>query len=159
MIETLADVMLARYPGAYSIGQWSRVCGQATAAVAREVGTGTLYIEPGSPWENGYCESFNGKMRDECLNGEIFYSLKEAQIVIEKWRVEYNTQDRTRRWAIGRRRRRQSWPSKRGMGMWKTLRVSHIPTPPTTTTDKDPTRRYTNIPLGTKHRSGQTKSA
>ena len=55
------------------------------------VGTGTLYIEPGSPWENGYCESFNGKLRDECLNGEIFYSLKEAQIVIETWRVEYNT--------------------------------------------------------------------
>jgi transposase InsO family protein len=42
-------------------------------------------------WENGYCESFNGKLRGECLNGEIFYSLKEAQIVIEKWRVEYNT--------------------------------------------------------------------
>ena len=56
-----------------------------------KVGTGTLYIEPGSPWENGYCESFNGKLRDECLNGEIFYSLKEAQIVIEKWRVVYNT--------------------------------------------------------------------
>ena len=51
----------------------------------------TLYIEPGSPWENGYCESFNGKMRDEFLNGEIFYSLKEAQILIEKWRREYNT--------------------------------------------------------------------
>jgi putative transposase len=49
-----------------------------------------LYIEPGSPWENGYCESFNGKLRDECLNGEIFYSLRETQIVIEKWRVEYN---------------------------------------------------------------------
>jgi transposase InsO family protein len=56
-----------------------------------KVGTGTLYIEPGSPWENGFCESFNGKLRDECLNGEIFYSLKEAQIVIEKWRVLYNT--------------------------------------------------------------------
>ena len=56
-----------------------------------KVGTGTLYIEPGSPWENGYCESFNGKLRDECLNGEIFYSLKEAQIVIEKWRMVYNT--------------------------------------------------------------------
>ena len=45
----------------------------------------------GSLWENGYCESFNGKLRDECLNGEIFYSLKEAQVVIEQWRVEYNT--------------------------------------------------------------------
>ena len=51
----------------------------------------TLYIEPGSPWENGYCESFNGKMRDEFLNGEIFYSLKEAQVLIERWRREYNT--------------------------------------------------------------------
>ena len=51
-----------------------------------------LFIEPGSPWENGYCESFNGKLRDECLNGEIFYSLKEAQVVIEQWRKFYNTQ-------------------------------------------------------------------
>jgi transposase InsO family protein len=42
-------------------------------------------------WESGYCESFNGKPRDECLNGEIFYSLREAQIVIEQWRIEYNT--------------------------------------------------------------------
>jgi putative transposase len=48
------------------------------------LGTGTLYIQPGSPWENGYCERFNGKLRDECLNGELFYLLKEAQIVIEK---------------------------------------------------------------------------
>ena len=52
----------------------------------------SLYIEPGSPWENGYCESFNGKLRDEFLNGEIFYSLKEAQILTERWRVEYNTE-------------------------------------------------------------------
>jgi transposase InsO family protein len=49
-----------------------------------------LYIEPGNPWENGYIESFNGKMRDELLNGEIFYSLKEAQILIEMWRKQYN---------------------------------------------------------------------
>jgi len=55
------------------------------------VGTMPLFIEPGSPWENGYCESFNGKLRDECLNGEIFYSLKEAQVVIEMWRKHYNT--------------------------------------------------------------------
>jgi putative transposase len=50
-----------------------------------------LYIEPGSPWENGYIESFNGKMRDELLNGEIFYSLREAQVLIEMWRRHYNT--------------------------------------------------------------------
>ena len=56
------------------------------------VGAQTAYIEPGSPWENGYCESFNGRMRDELLNGEIFYSLREAQILIEKWRKHYNTE-------------------------------------------------------------------
>ena len=50
-----------------------------------------MYIEPGSPWENGYCESFNGKLRDECLNGEIFYILREAKVVIEQWRINYNT--------------------------------------------------------------------
>lgn len=50
-----------------------------------------LFIEPGSPWENGYIESFNGKMRDELLNLEIFYSLQEAQVLIEMWRRHYNT--------------------------------------------------------------------
>ncbi len=50
-----------------------------------------LFIEPGSPWENGYIESFNGKMRDELLDREIFYSLKEAQVLIEMWRKHYNT--------------------------------------------------------------------
>ena len=49
-----------------------------------------MYIEPGSPWENGYNESFNGKLRDELLNGEIFYTLKEAQVLFENWRWEYN---------------------------------------------------------------------
>lgn len=55
------------------------------------MGVQTLYIEPGNPWENGYNESFNGKLRDELLNGEIFYTLKEAQVMIEIWRREYNT--------------------------------------------------------------------
>jgi len=55
------------------------------------VGSKTAYITPGSPWENGYCESFNGRMRDELLNGEIFYTLMEAQVVIENWRKHYNT--------------------------------------------------------------------
>jgi transposase InsO family protein len=55
------------------------------------VGAKTAYIEPGSPWENGYCESFNARLRDELLNGEIFYTLKEAQIIIEQWRRHYNT--------------------------------------------------------------------
>ena len=66
-----------------------------TVKAAREwlahVGVKTGYIYPGSPWENGYIESFNGKLRDELLNGEIFDTLFEAKLLIERWRVEYNT--------------------------------------------------------------------
>ena len=54
------------------------------------VGAKTLYIAPGSPWENGYNESFNGKLRSELLNGKIFYTLREAQVLIEEWRQHYN---------------------------------------------------------------------
>ena len=54
------------------------------------VGAKTAYIAPGSPWENGYIESFNARLRDELLGGETFYTLKEAQIVIESWRRHYN---------------------------------------------------------------------
>jgi len=65
-----------------------------TAKVIRQwltrLGVGTLFIEPGSPWENGYNESFNGKLRDELLNGEIFYMIREAQVIIEGWRQQYN---------------------------------------------------------------------
>jgi transposase InsO family protein len=92
VIETMADVMLDR-----GVTEHIRSDNgpEMTAKVVRHwlagLGTTTLYIEPGSPWENGYCESFNGKLRDECLNGEIFYSLKEAVIVIEQWRKHYNT--------------------------------------------------------------------
>jgi putative transposase len=92
LIETLSEVMLE-----YGIPENIR-SDNGAEFVSKELrewlgklGTGTLYIEPGSPWENGYCESFNGKLRDECLNGEIFYSLKEAQIVIGQWREQYNT--------------------------------------------------------------------
>ena len=92
VIEALADVMLGRgVPENIRSDNGAEFVAKELRKWLANVGTGTLYIEPGSPWENGYCESFNGKLRDECLNGEIFYSLKEAQIVIEKWRVEYNT--------------------------------------------------------------------
>ena len=63
----------------------------AVRAWLGRIGVKTLYIEPGSPWENGYNESFNGKLRDELLNGEIFYTLKEAKVLIERWRDHYNT--------------------------------------------------------------------
>jgi transposase InsO family protein len=56
-----------------------------------KLGTRSVHITPGSPWENGYCESFNGRLRDELLNGEIFYTLREAQVLIEHWRVFYST--------------------------------------------------------------------
>ena len=55
-----------------------------------KVGVKTLFITPGSPWENGYNESFNGKLRDQLLNGEIFYTLKEAKVLLERWRWHYN---------------------------------------------------------------------
>jgi putative transposase len=67
---------------------------ELTAKAVREwldrVHVQTLYIEPGSPWENGYVESFNGKLRDELLNREIFYTLTEARVLVEGWRREYN---------------------------------------------------------------------
>jgi len=57
----------------------------------KDIGVKTLFMESGSPWENRYNKSFNGKLRDEVLNTEIFYTLREAQIIIERWRQEYNT--------------------------------------------------------------------
>ena len=64
--------------------------GQSAQQVCRRIGVTALHIEPDSPWENGYVESFNGKLRDELLNREIFYTLREAQVLIEAWRGEYN---------------------------------------------------------------------
>jgi putative transposase len=91
VIETFADAMLKRGVPAHIRSDNGP---EMTAKVVRDwlaqIGSKTLFIEPGSPWENGYRESFNGKLRDELLNGEIFYSLKEARIVIEKWRKHYN---------------------------------------------------------------------
>jgi putative transposase len=92
VIETLADIMLMRgVPDHIRSDNGPEFTAKALRAWLATVGARTLYIEPGSPWENGYCESFNGRLRDELLNGEIFYSLREARVVIERWRKEYNT--------------------------------------------------------------------
>jgi putative transposase len=92
LIETLAEVMLVHgIPEHMRSDNGPEFAAKKLRRWLAGVGAKTLYIEPGSPWENGYCESFNGKLRDECLNGEIFYSVKEAQVVIEQWRVQYNT--------------------------------------------------------------------
>ena len=73
-----------------SLRQRGGMTAQALRTLLHTVGAKTLHIEPGSPWENGCNERFNGKLRDECLNQEIFHSLKEAQLVIDAWREEYN---------------------------------------------------------------------
>jgi putative transposase len=92
VIETMANAMLERgVPEHIRSDNGAEMTAKIVRSWLAKLGTKTLYIEPGSPWENGYCESFNGKLRDECLNGEIFYSLKEATVVIEQWRNQYNT--------------------------------------------------------------------
>jgi putative transposase len=92
VIATLADFFIVRgIPGHIRSDNGSKFIATAVKDWIAAVGAKTAYIENGSPWENGYIESFNGKLRDELLNGEIFYSLREAQVVIEQWRRHYNT--------------------------------------------------------------------
>ena len=92
VIETLGDCMPAHgVPEHVRSDNGAEMTARRVKQWLQTVGTQPLFIEPGSSWENGYCESFNGKLRDECLNWEIFYSLKEAQVVIEMWRKHYNT--------------------------------------------------------------------
>ena len=92
VIDALSDLFIVRGVPAYiRSDNGPEFVAQALRDWIQAVGAKTAYIEPGSPWENGYCESFNGKLRDELLNGEIFYTLKEAQTVIEAWRRHYNT--------------------------------------------------------------------
>lgn len=91
VIETLAGLFISRgTPEHIRSDNGPEFCAEAVREWLGRLGIGPLFIEPGSPWENGYCESFNGRLRDELLNGEIFYTLQEAQILIEAWRREYN---------------------------------------------------------------------
>ena len=92
VIETLGECMLQYgVPDHVRSDNGAEMTAKRVRAWLHALGTKPLFIAPGSPWENGYCESFNGKLSDECLNGEIFYSLREAQVVIGMWRVHYNT--------------------------------------------------------------------
>ena len=91
VIDTLADLFIARgAPAHIRSDQGPEFVAEAVKAWITGVGTKTAYIEKASPWENGYVESFNGKLRDELLNGEVFNTLKEAQVLIEEWRRHYN---------------------------------------------------------------------
>jgi transposase InsO family protein len=92
VIDALADLFILRgIPAHIRSDNGSEFVATALREWIAAVGAKTAYIEPGSPWENGYCESFNEKLRDELLDGEIFCTLNEAKIVIEAWRRHYNT--------------------------------------------------------------------
>jgi len=92
VIDVLSDLFIVRgVPGHIRSDNGPEFVAKAVQAWITAVGAKTAYIAPGSPWENGYVESFNARMRDELLNGELFYSLREAQIIIENWRRHYNT--------------------------------------------------------------------
>jgi len=91
VIETVAELFIRKGLPEYILSNnGPEFCAKAVQEWLDRLGVGPLFIEPGSPWENGYCESFNGRLRDELLNGEIFYTLQEAKILIENWRREYN---------------------------------------------------------------------
>jgi putative transposase len=92
VLHCLTDLFLTHGPPEHiRSDNGSEFTAKAVRQWLANTGVRTLYIEPGSPWENGYCESFNSKLRDELLDREIFYNIKEAQVLIERWRVEYNT--------------------------------------------------------------------
>jgi len=91
VLYILADLFIRRgIPAHIRSDNGPEFCAKAVREWLMRLGVGTLFIEPGSPWENGYIESFIGKLRDELLNREIFYTLKEARILIEQWRRHYN---------------------------------------------------------------------
>jgi putative transposase len=91
VIDVLSDLFVLRgVPGHVRSDDGPEFVAKAVQAWITAVGARTADIAPGGPWENGYVESFNARLRDELLDGEIFYSLREAQIVIESWRRHYN---------------------------------------------------------------------
>jgi putative transposase len=90
VIDVLSDLFISRgVPGHIRSDNGPEFVAGAVQEWITAVGAKTAYIEPGSPWENGYIESFNARLRDELLNGEIFYTLPEAKVVVESWRLHY----------------------------------------------------------------------
>jgi len=91
VLERLMDLFIRRgIPEHLRSDNGSEFTARAVREWLNRLDVRTLYIEPGSPWENGYIESFNGKLRDELLNGEIFDTVLEAKVLTERWRQEYN---------------------------------------------------------------------
>lgn len=92
VIDTLADLFIQRgSPEFIRSDNGPEFVAELLRRWLKDLGVQTAYIEPSSPWENGYIESFNGKFRDELLNCEIFDTIMEAQVITEQWRIYYNT--------------------------------------------------------------------
>lgn len=92
VIDALSDLFIMRgVPSYIRSDNGPGFVAQAVQDWIRAADAKTAYIAPGSPWENGYCESFNARFRDELLTGEVFYGFREAEILIEQWRKHYNT--------------------------------------------------------------------
>ena len=141
VLATLTELFVEHGPPAFIRSDNG---GEFTAGVVRgwlkRIQVKTLYIEPGSPWENGYNESFNGKLRDELLNRELFYSLAEARYLIECWRQHYNQIGHTARLGTDRPHQRPSCPCQRptlpemldhqlGSGQWGKKSVGNVRLP------------------------------
>ena len=142
VIEALADVMVMKgVPEHIRSDNGPEFVAKDLRKWLADTGAKTLYIEPGSPWENGYCESFNSKLRDEFLNGEIFYSLKEVQVLAERWRVHYNT-IRSHSSLGYRSPAPEAWALENNL------------TPHPAAIQVHQKLRYTNNPTGTKDRAG-----
>ena len=136
VISALADVMVLKgVPEHLRSDNGPEFVAKDLRKWLAKTGAKTLYIEPGSPWENGYCESFNSKLRDEFLNGEIFYSMKELRVLAERWRVPLQHDQATLLAGL-------QITGTRGMadkqhGVWRSgnrYAASHFSTPPTAAT-------------------------
>lgn len=102
VLERLSDLVIHRgTPDYIRSDNGPEFTAQRVRDWLERVGVKTLIIEPGSPWKNGFIESVNGKLRDEVLNIELFDTLLEARVLIERWRVHYNTSDFTATLATG----------------------------------------------------------
>ncbi len=109
VVEALTDLLILRGPPKFiRFDNGAEFVAEKVRAWISAVGVKTAFIEPGSRWENGYCESFNARFRHELLNGEVFYTLREAQILIEKGAATTTPSGHTTPWDTGPQRRKES---------------------------------------------------
>jgi putative transposase len=156
VIEGLADVMVIKgVPEHIRSDNGPEFVAKDLRKWMADTGARTLCIEPGRPWENGYCESFNWKLGGEFLNGEIFYSLKGGAGPGRTLAHPLQTPPgHTSRPATDRQHRRHGTPrSNQGLEKWKAKYASHFPTPSTAARYIQNALRYTNCPTGTKDRA------